>query len=85
MVLLQTFDKQCDFSPYTRKYNLWYHMVEGIKLLPTTLFLDSRPYEHFAVHIKQAFRRTLQRRKVRMIETVNVIKNLREGAAMRRR
>lgn len=39
----------------------------------TDAFLSSGSYEHFDVHIKQAVRQTLQRRRSRMLKTVSMM------------
>lgn len=45
-------------------------VIRTFEILSAT---DSSQYEHFKVHIKQAYRRTLPRKQAQIMETVNVM------------
>lgn len=81
-MLVKTFDGYCDSSMHTLKHHLPDHAVEGIRRSRTLSVLDSSSYEHFNLNIKQAYEKTLQERRTRIIEMINVIKKLREGVSI---
>lgn len=76
-MLLESFDEYCDSYLYTLKLHLPDHMVERIQKSEMFSVLDRVLHAHFNVYIKHPYRATLQRRRTRVIETVNKIdKNL---------
>lgn len=77
--LVERFDDHCESGLYTLKFHLLDHMVEDIRKFGTLSVLDGSPFEHFNVHIKQAYRKTSQRRSTRMMETVGVIERRYDG------
>lgn len=62
-MLVEILNEHCDSGLYILKYNILDSMVEGTRRFRTVTVFDITPHEHFKVHIKQAFRRTLQRRR----------------------
>lgn len=70
--LLQTINEHCDSSLYTLKYHVLDHVVEYIQRFGTSSVLHSSPYEHFNVHIDQAYKRNLQRKRTKTIATVSL-------------
>lgn len=57
-------------------YDLFYHIVDDIQQLGTLFVLDRSSYEQFNVLVKQAYKRTLRRKRTRMMETVGVMEKM---------
>lgn len=55
-------------------------MMENVRKFGTLPVLDSSPYKHFSVYIKQAFKRTSLRERTRMIEMIYVMERRYEKA-----
>lgn len=72
-VLVEIFDEHCDLGLYMLKYYLSGRMVGDPRKLETLSILASSPYEHFHAHTKRSYSRILQRRRTRIMETVNVL------------
>lgn len=79
------YDEQCKSSLSTLKYHLHENMREDIQIFGMLSDLDSSPYEHLPMHMKQAFRRNLQLTRTRMMETVNVIEKSHDRALLYRK
>lgn len=70
-ILVETFVEPCTSALYTLKYHLLDQLVEYKRRLGLIPVQHSSPHEHFNVHINQVFKRTLQRSRIQMMETVN--------------
>lgn len=72
-MFVETFYEHCDFGLYTLKYPLLDQVVEYIIIFEALSVLDSRAYEQFNVHMKQAFRTTSRGRRTQIKETVHMM------------
>lgn len=72
-MLAETFDERCDIFLYTLRHHLLDHMGDDVRRSRALSVLGSRPYEHFDVHIRHAFRATLYRSRTQMMETVHLM------------
>lgn len=72
-MLVDAFDDTCDSNLHLRKFHLLDHTVEYIRRCGTIFVSDSSHYEHFNVHIKQAYNRTSQRRWTKIIKMVGLL------------
>lgn len=70
---VESFDEHCDTVPDTLKYPLLDRMVEDIRRFLKLRVLESRPYEHINLHINQPHKMTSQRRRKRIMQTVNAM------------
>lgn len=73
-ITIHTINEQCDTGLYSLKCQLLNHKVEDIQSLGMRSVLDSSAYEHIYRFIKQACMIALQRRRVIVMKTVNVMK-----------
>lgn len=72
-MLVEAFDEHFDSGLYTLMCHLLELMMDDRERFDTLSVFYNSPYEDRIVHIMQRYKRTLQRRRARMIETVDVI------------
>lgn len=71
--LVETFYEHYDSGLNTLQYHILDHIVEYLLVFGTSALLDGSPYEHFSMHIKQAYKRILRRRRTKFMEKAGVI------------
>lgn len=73
-LLVKKFREHYDFGLFTLNYHLHNHMVGDIRRFGTLFILGSCQFRHFIVHIYPQYRkRTSQRGRTKMMETVRVL------------
>lgn len=73
-MLIETFEERCFPSLYSLKEKLLNFMVDDVQIFRTLYVLDRSPREHFIVHIKPAYKITLQSKVIEMMKTVRAMK-----------
>lgn len=68
--VVNAFEELCDSGLNTERYHLLDHLVGDIRRLVTLSVLDVSPYIHFNVHIQQAYKTILPRRRKTVVKTV---------------
>lgn len=64
-MLVTMFEENYAYCSYTLKYQLLHHMKEVIRRFLKLSILNSSLYEHFNVHIRQAYKKTSRKRMKR--------------------
>lgn len=67
-VLLEIFDVYSESGLYTIEYSLPTCMVKDIRIFETLCILDSSSHDYFIAHIKEKYRKALQKRRIRTME-----------------
>lgn len=83
-MLVQTFHEYVGPVAYNLEHHLLDLMADEIRKFEVLSVLDRSPYEQFIVHIKQTYRRNLQRKRMGIMGTVTYDKGKPgEGALVR--
>lgn len=69
-MLVERINKNCNSGMCNLMYHLLNHMRKDLRTIGMLLALDSSLYEHLNVHVKQAYKRTFQKRRTRMMITL---------------
>lgn len=72
-MLAEAVDKHCDSDLFTQRYHSLYHIIKNVQKFGTLSVLYGG-YDHLNLHMKQTYRRILQRRQTRTIAAANVVK-----------
>lgn len=70
---VDTFAETFDLGSHVLKYRLLDKIEEGPQKFLMLFLLDTSQYDHFTVHIKHWYRKSLQKARIWMMETVNIL------------